>query len=102
MSDNNGILVKPPQLRKSAAQLFQSAKTIQSCVNAVDQQIQALGPTVFEGRSADEIRTRYQRLREKVFSFKPLVDSFGKNLEGAAARFKQRIKALRARHTRKR
>ncbi len=93
MSDQ-GILIKPPQLRKTAAQLFQSAKTIQACVDSIDQQIQALGPARFSGVSADEIRQRYYRLREKVYSFKPLVDSYAKELEAAATRFEQADRSL--------
>jgi WXG100 family type VII secretion target len=91
MSD---ILVKPHQLRKSATQLLQSARTIQMAVDLIDREIQALGPSRFEGVSAEEIRSRYQRMREKVYSFKPMVDSYAKKLEEAAVRFEQADRTL--------
>ena len=91
MSD---ILVKPPQLRISAEIMHQSAKAIQACVDTIDQQIQALGPAKFEGISADEFRATYARLRERVYSFKPIVDKFAGELEAAAMRFEQADKSL--------
>jgi len=91
MSD---ILVKPPQLLNSASIMHQSANTIQACVDAIDQQIQALGPSRFQGVSADVFRATYAKLRERVYSFKPTVDAFAGELEAAAARFQAADKAL--------
>jgi WXG100 family type VII secretion target len=92
MSD---ILVTPPQLRDNASQIRNRARTIQACIDAVDRQIKALGPGRFEGASADYIRNRYNRMRQKFYSFKPLLESFARELEDAAVRFEQADKALK-------
>lgn len=84
MSD---ILVKPPQLREAANQIRQHARTIQASIDAVDADIKAIGPDRFEGVSADTIRNRYNRLRDRIYKFKPLLEAFGRDLDETAARF---------------
>lgn len=91
MSD--GILVKPPQLRECSGNLKNSASTIQGCVEAVDTALQSLTGR-FEGLSADEIRTRYAQARERIESFRPLIDKFAKELEATADRFEKADKAI--------
>jgi WXG100 family type VII secretion target len=93
MSD---ILIKPPQLRSIASVFNSSANTIQGCIDAVDQQINALGPARFQGVSAETILLDYQNLREKVYSFKPTIDSFASELEIVADRFEKADKSLQS------
>lgn len=84
MSD---ILVTPPQLRLIADQIQQRAKTVQAAIDAVDNQIKALGPSRFEGIRADTVRARYNRNRQNFYNFKPILDRFAATLQEAAARF---------------
>jgi len=84
MSD---ILVGPGQLRTTADQIRQRAKTIQAAIDTVDSNIKALGPSKFEGNRADTVRARYNRDREKFYNFKPMLDQFANILQEAAARF---------------
>jgi WXG100 family type VII secretion target len=81
------ILVQPPQLKQSATDLRKNANDIQRAVNAVDAAIKALGPSRFEGVRADTLRANYQRLRDRIYSFKPLIDAFANDLDQAATRF---------------
>jgi WXG100 family type VII secretion target len=81
------ILVKPAELKQSAVDLRKNAKDIQTAVDQVDAAIKALGPSRFEGVRADTLRGRYQRLRERIYSFKPLIDAFANDLDQAATRF---------------
>lgn len=85
MSDG-GILVKPQQLEECAANLNNSAKTIQSCVDAVDSIIKSLTGN-FEGISAEEIQARYAQARQRIESFRPLVAKFARELNSTATRF---------------
>ena len=81
------ILVKPPELRLTATDLRKSAKNIQNAVDSVDAAIKQLGPSRFEGARADASRARYNRLRDAIYRFKPLIDTFATDLDDSAARF---------------
>ena len=83
----NNIVVKPPLLREAANKIRQHARTIQSSIDAVDADIKTLGPSNFEGQRADAIRSRYARLREQIYRFKPLMEAFGRELDETAVRF---------------
>lgn len=87
MSDGSGILIKPEQLSNAAQVLRESAKKVQASIDEVDEQFQSLGPTRFEGVSADTIRARYAKRREKFYQFKPFIESFVRKLESIAADF---------------
>ncbi len=84
MSD---ILVGPGQLRNTADQIRQRAKTVQTAIDSVDASIKALGPSKFEGSRADTVRARYNRSREKFYNFKTMLDKFATVLQEAATRF---------------
>ncbi|MCX7976566.1 MAG: WXG100 family type VII secretion target [Bellilinea sp.] len=81
------ILVKPEELRASAAALHESAKRVQTAIDNVDQQIRSLGPARFEGMAADAIRAKYARMREQFYSFKPLVERIAGKMELFAVEF---------------
>ena len=81
------ILVKPPELQAAAVDLHKDAANIQACIDTVDATIKALGPSVFEGVRADTVRNRYNKMRDRFYSFKPLIDAFANDLEQAALRF---------------
>lgn len=83
------ILVKPPELRTKASDIRQHANTIQNCIDVVDQEVKVLGPSVFEGNSADRFRARYNRIRDRIYGFRPFLESFAKALEDAATVFEQ-------------
>lgn len=87
------ILVRPPELRTKAADIRQHANNIQHAIEAVDNEVKALGPSVFEGNSADTFRNQYNNIRDKIFAFKPFIDSFAKALEDAATAFENADKA---------
>ena len=89
----SNILVKPPQLREYSMNLKASAKTVQSCIDAVDAAMMSLQGR-FEGVSADEIRGRYLQVRERVQEFRPLIEKFGNELETTADRFERADKAI--------
>ena len=84
MSD---ILVSPPMVRDTANQIRQRAKAIQASIDRVDQDIKAIGPARFEGFRADTIRNRYNRLRERIYQFRPLLEAFARELDQTAQRF---------------
>ena len=81
------ILVKPPELRLTATDLRKSAKNIQNAVDSVDAAIKQLGPSRFEGARADALRARYNRLRDAIYRFKPLIDTFAAELDDTASKF---------------
>jgi WXG100 family type VII secretion target len=81
------ILVKPPELRDTAAQIREHAKKLQTALDAVEAEMRALGPGTFEGVRADNLRARYNKVRERIFQFKPLLDRFANDLGQAADRF---------------
>ncbi len=81
------ILVKPAELRQSSSDLRRAANAIQNAVDQVDAAINTLGPSSFEGNRADTLRANYQRLRDRIHNFKPLIDTFANDLDQAAIRF---------------
>ena len=81
------ILVKPPEIKMAANDLRKDAADIQRCVDNVDGIIKGLGPSRFEGTRADNLRQRYSRLRDQIYSFKPLIDKFAREFDDAADRF---------------
>lgn len=81
------ILVKPPVLRVTATDLRKAAKIIQTAVDSVDSTIKQLGPSRFEGVRADTLRSRYNKLRDAIYRFKPLIDHFANDLDKSAATF---------------
>ena len=81
------ILVKPPELRVTATDLRKAAKTIQTAVDSVDSTIKQLGPSRFQGVRADTLRAHYNKLRDAIYRFKPLIDAFATDLDNAASRF---------------
>jgi uncharacterized protein YukE len=83
----NEILVKPPELQAAAVNLHKDAKDIQVCIDTVDATIKSLSPAVFEGGRADTLRNRYNKFRDRFYSFKPLIDAFANDLDQAALRF---------------
>ena len=85
MSD--GILITPEEVTNVAESIKAHATVINNSVEQVDQAIKSIIPARFEGRSADEINQRYHATRDKVFNFKPFLDSFANNLIDIANRF---------------
>jgi WXG100 family type VII secretion target len=81
------ILVKPAELKQVSNDLRKNAADIQRSIDAVDAIIKALGPSRFEGARADALRSRYARIREQIYNFKPLVTKFANELDNAATRF---------------
>ena len=84
-----GILVTPPELRSKAAEIRERAKAVQVSVDEVDAQVNALGPSVYEGHSADQFRTHYSQMRERVMAFRPFLERFATMLEETATAFEQ-------------
>jgi WXG100 family type VII secretion target len=81
------IRVEPAKLKLSASDLRKNARDIQTAIDNVDGAIKALGPSRFEGMRADTLRGHYQRLRERIYSFRPLIEAFSNDLDQAATRF---------------
>jgi len=80
------ILVKPPELRQAANDLRAHAKRMQAALDAVDTDMRSLAGN-FEGMRAEALQTRYNKIREQIYQFKPLIDHFAKDLDEAATRF---------------
>jgi len=81
------ILVKPIELTTTANDLRTHAKKLQAALDAVDAAIKSLGPNSFQGNRADALQAHYNRLREKIYQFKPMIDHFANDLDDAALRF---------------
>lgn len=90
----SSILIKPPQIRSTAASLRNHAKAIQSAFNAIDQIITELSPARFEGLSSVHIRMRYAQKRESMHTAALKVIFFAENLEKIAEKFEEADKAL--------
>jgi uncharacterized protein YukE len=75
------ILITPPMLRSTADQVRQRARAIQACIDKVDADIKAIG------NRADNLRARYNRLRERIYQFRPLLEAYARELDQAAQRF---------------
>ena len=83
----NDIKVIPADLTHTASDVRNHAKRLQAAIDAVDADMRALGTDNFEGVRADTLRGRYNKIREKIYQFKPLIEHFAKDLDEAAARF---------------
>lgn len=81
------VEIHPKTLRSTAIQLKNEAKRIQMSIDMVDSIIKALGPSVFEGNRADTLRSRYNQMRESLYSFKPFIERFSVELDDTATRF---------------
>lgn len=81
------ILVKPSDLTTTASEICSHAKRLQAALDAADAEMRVLGPGNFEGDRADALRARYNKIRERIYQFKPLIELFAKDLDEASARF---------------
>jgi WXG100 family type VII secretion target len=81
------INIIPSELRNTADQIREHAKRMQAALDAVEADMRALGPGTFEGMRADNLRARYNQVRDRIFNFKPLLDKFAMELDNAAIRF---------------
>lgn len=86
--EDSGIIIKPEDLIAAANVLRESSKMVQTAIDEVDQQIQALGPTRFQGVSADTIRGKYAKMRDQFYGFKPFIDQFANKMDSIAVDFK--------------
>lgn len=91
MSD---ILVKPGDLRQASSDLRQSARKISHSINEVDEVIRAVGPAKFSGRQADQIRTRFRAVRERLMAADDLVNQFALKLDQLAREFEKTDRQL--------
>lgn len=80
------ILVRPPELSQAAEDIRNYAKRLQTALDAVDSDMRSLIGK-FEGQRAEALQSRYNKIREQIYRFKPLVDHFAKDLDESAARF---------------
>jgi len=80
------ILVKPTELRQAANELRSHAKRLQAALDAVDAEMRSLAGK-FEGQRAEALQSRYNKIREQIYRFKPLIDHFAKDLDESATRF---------------
>lgn len=80
------ILVRPPELQQAANDLRAHVKRLQASLDAVDAEIRSLSGN-FEGMRAEALQARYNKIRDQIYRFKPLIDHFAKDLDEAASRF---------------
>jgi WXG100 family type VII secretion target len=76
----NDILITPPVLRSTSAELKNHAQRVKQCLQKVDSDIQALAPVRFEGNRANSLRNRYRSTREKIFTWPELLTRFSQQL----------------------
>ncbi len=88
------ILVKPPQIRSTAANLREHAKAIQKALTTIEQVFADLPPDRFAGLSSAVIRTRYTQKRGYMQFASSRVFLFAENLEKIAEKFEEADKAL--------
>ncbi len=81
------IQVIPADLTHAASDIRNHAKRLQAAIDAVDNDIRALDSNAFEGIRADTLRARYNKIRDKIFNFKRMLENFAKELDEASARF---------------
>lgn len=91
MSD---ILVRPPQLRETASQIRNHAKTIQASLTQVDSAVQGLNPQQFDGMRSEALRSHYQSKRDALLKMDRMVTRFAAELEQIAATFEEADKRL--------
>lgn len=81
------IRVEPLKLEQAANELRNHAKRLQTALDAVDAEIRSL-PSKFKGQRAEALQSRYNKIREQIYRFKPLIDHFAKDLDESALRFR--------------
>lgn len=81
------ILVLPPELRSKAEELRNHANRIHQEIENVDQQLAFLNADRFEGRRAEELRSKYQQKREYLLVVYKKVIAFSDKLDQAASAF---------------
>jgi uncharacterized protein YukE len=93
------ILVKPPQIHSTAANLREHAKSIQNALITIDQIFTELPPDRFAGLSSATIRMRYTQKRDYMQSASSKVFFFAENLEKIAKKFEEADKTLNKGHS---
>lgn len=81
------ILVKPDQLLRTAAELRHSAKKISNGMTSVDAIMREVGPAQFSGHQAEDIRRRFQSMRERLLNSHAQIIHFSAELENMAKAF---------------
>lgn len=72
--DRGEIYAKITQMREAASTIGRSAANIQTCMEAVDREVWALGADRFMSAGAEAFRAEYMRLKPKLTdSFEQLV-----------------------------
>lgn len=82
------IKVRPNELDQNADTIRNHAAAIQSAIDQVDAELQRMNASVFAGQRADELRNRYQQMRETLMSFSPMLKQFSKLLNDSASVFR--------------
>lgn len=88
------ILIKPPQLRKTAADILNSSKKVSQCLKEVDEILRALDRERFSGSRADQLRNRYRANRERLMSAPELIARFSTQLDRIAREFEKKDKEM--------
>lgn len=81
------ILVKPEQLLRTATELRNSAKKISNGMASVDAIMREVGPAQFSGHQAEDIRRRFQSVRERLLNSHAQIIHFSAELENMAKAF---------------
>ena len=83
------ILVEPPVLRSTSAEIRQKTAQIRQALQSVDQAIYSVDLAVFEGNRAASVRSRYNGLRNRILNWPALLEQFSADLENAANLFEK-------------
>lgn len=83
------IRVEPQDLESKSQEIRTCANKIQSAIDLVDAELNRMNAAEFSGQRADELRARYQQMRETLMSFCPMLNRFSQSLDETATRFRQ-------------
>jgi WXG100 family type VII secretion target len=83
------ISVRPDHLNAIAQALRMHGQRIQTAIEAIDAEMRRLNADSFAGQSADVLHAHYQRLRQRLMTFSPMLTRFANQLDEAAAAFRR-------------
>ena len=88
MDDGNGIRVQPDDLERVAGELRTHASNIQAAIDQVEAEMQRMSVDQFSGQRADQLRARYNSMRQTLEEFCPMLTQFSELLDTSAVRFR--------------
>jgi len=88
----DGVVATVSQMRDAAAKIGASAQRISDAMDVVDQNVNALGPSVFMSDAADAFRSSYYQLTPKLRDALTGLNVFDQKLRETADELVERTK----------